>query len=372
MYNLTDLGQFGPYAINSSGDVVGTLGLGVNLQQLMLWDGTLHDLGTLGGYAAGGTGINDSGQIVGIFRFPSNYYTDRAFLYSGGAVTDLGTLGGPYAIALGINNAGAIVGASATASGQTHAFLYLNGTMQDLGLIGGAIATDATAINATNEVVGYSNVSGSNLSNIGDAFLWKNGVMTDLGSLGGTGSSANAINDQGQIVGWAYLNGDLTINAFLYSGGVMHDLGTLGVPPGPSSGLAISNALGINDQGQIVGSTTSADGYGPVVGFISQNGVMTDLNSLVDLPPGVTLCGAYAINNSGEIAAQGCTYLYGEENAGDAYLLTPISPIATPEPSAFWLVATVGLTLIALSRRKMFLSCRLGSYGNVRICRDGS
>ena len=35
------------------------------------------------------------------------------------------------------------------------------------------------------------------------AFLWEKGRTTSLGTLGGVESAATAINDSGQVVGWA-------------------------------------------------------------------------------------------------------------------------------------------------------------------------
>ncbi len=70
--------------------------------------------------------------------------------------------------------------------------------------------------------------------------------VTDLGALTGpTGTSqANGINNNGQIVGSSTTSG--AYHAFSYSGGTMTDLGTL-------TGTAYSPAHGINNQGQIVG-----------------------------------------------------------------------------------------------------------------------
>src|SRR5947209_6759634 len=44
---------------------------------------------------------------------------------------------------------------------------------------------------------------------------WDNGTMIDLGTLGGSTSSAQGINDLGQVVGWANLPGDESYHAFL-------------------------------------------------------------------------------------------------------------------------------------------------------------
>lgn len=75
----------------------------------------------------------------------------------------------------------------------------------------------------------------------------------------------------------------------------MRDLGTLG---GTNS-----EANGVNDAGQVVGYSHTVEGatYAFITG---PNGAgMRDLNSLVDLPPGVILTEAIDINNAGQIIA---------------------------------------------------------------------
>ena len=76
-------------------------------------------------------GMNASGAIVG-----SSLNSDErgnAFVYSNGTMTDLGTLGGFQSTALAINDAGTIVGYSQTATGTYDAFVvYSGGTMTDL------------------------------------------------------------------------------------------------------------------------------------------------------------------------------------------------------------------------------------------------
>lgn len=48
------------------------------------------------------------------------------------------------------------------------------------------------------------------------AFLWGNGVFTDLGALGGEYSSAEAVNNLDQVVGW-YTLPDGSMRAFRWS-----------------------------------------------------------------------------------------------------------------------------------------------------------
>jgi probable HAF family extracellular repeat protein len=71
--------------------------------------------------------------------------------------------------------------------------------------------------------------------------------MRDLGTLGGSTSHAYAINDLGQMVGTSRTANEFP-QAFVWSGGVMRNLNDL-VPPIP--GGFLWEARGINDRGQI-------------------------------------------------------------------------------------------------------------------------
>ena len=93
----------------------------------------------------------------------------EAFLYSNGKTTDLGA-----GAAVGINDSGQVV----VESGD-QAFLYSNGTMTNLGTFPGGSYSEATAINASGQVVGWAETS----SGYPDAFLYSDGTMTDLNSL---------------------------------------------------------------------------------------------------------------------------------------------------------------------------------------------
>jgi probable HAF family extracellular repeat protein len=67
--------------------------------------------------------------------------------------------------------------------------------------------------------------------------------VQDLGTLGGGGSEATAINDSGQVVGWSWTANDSEQHAFLYdSTNGMTDLHTLGGN--------YSEATDINNSGQ--------------------------------------------------------------------------------------------------------------------------
>ncbi len=122
-----------------------------------------------------------------------------------------------------------------------------------------------------------------------------------LGAIpGGFTSEAWAISDNGIIVG----SGQIPMKgsplgasrAFRWKDGTFTMLGTL-------PGQTLSRAFGIHPRGwQVVGDARPVDH-----GFIWQNGLMTDLNDLVQLPSGFTIRAAGAVNRDGLIIANAST-----------------------------------------------------------------
>jgi probable HAF family extracellular repeat protein len=100
--------------------------------------------------------------------------------------------------------------------------------------------TIATAMNASNQVVGYSS-----LSDEYRAFLWEAGTMRGLGSIGRASSFAADINKTGAVVGWISPWGAYS-RAVKFEDGAVVDLG--------ARFSAESYAYGINEAGVIVGA----------------------------------------------------------------------------------------------------------------------
>jgi probable HAF family extracellular repeat protein len=236
-------------AINDSGGVAGrAVGEGAGSHGVAFMDspgGSIQTFNPFNGYNSGASGINNAGQVVGTGDDLKN---NHPFLMSNGTVTDLGSLGGTWGHAYAINNKGEVAGVSEiTGDVSQHAFLYTNGAMTDLGTLGGGNGWSwATGINDNSQVVGYASylVPGAAHQH---AFLYSNGVMNDLGTLGGADSQAAGINNLGQVVG--HSQGSFYGNhGFLFSDGAMLDLNAL---IDPALGWNIVDAVDINNNGQI-------------------------------------------------------------------------------------------------------------------------
>jgi len=260
------------FGINSLGHVVGT-----DQGQAFLYDGrTIRYLGTLGGAASEGYGINSSGDVIGAsFYIPGNG-TRHAFLYRDGWMQDLGTLPGAQgeSYASGINDQGQVIGFSSTAAGDFsyRAFIYTAADgMRQLGLPG--VGNWATAINSAEQITGQTAL----VLGGGQAFVYSGGNTLLLGTLGGNQSWGNAINDQGWVVGGSTLSGPnpYAYHAFLYRDGRLTDLDQRNMP---LDGTADSEARAINVSGQIVGQFYK--NLEPHA-FVYSGGSMCDLNDLI-------------------------------------------------------------------------------------------
>ena len=145
-------------------------------------------------------------------------------------------------------------------------------------------------------------------------------LAIDLGTLGGTDSSASAVNDSGQVVGESSTADDLDIHAFSWTqAGGMVDLGTLGGTE--------SEPFAVNASGQVVGYSYTAGDTDLHAFSWTQAGGMVDLGILDPEILSGTRGYNVAVNASGQV-------IWNSHTAGDtwshAFFLTTAPPATDP------------------------------------------
>jgi probable HAF family extracellular repeat protein len=259
---------------------------------------------------------------------------NKPYMHHHYAVIDMGTFGGPRSYVSGfifmgptqnLNNRGTLSGWSNTAAPDpypdfcfngdcyvSHAFRRQDGAITDLGVLPGGSSSATSWASANGLIVGASQNGETDPLLAGfpedRAVLWQNGSIIDLGTLpeGGYESGAQAVNNRGQVVGWAldtvpdpysmalwstvynYYTPVYPFQerAFLWQNGAMQDLGTLGTGTD-------AYATAVNERGQVIGisytnstpnqAITPCSFGSPIPTqdpFLWENGKMTDLGTL--------------------------------------------------------------------------------------------
>ena len=257
------------------------------------------------------------------FAQPANY-----------TFTDLGPPGTPFSAPAFINNHGLITGSGLAPDFSSHAVLWYNGVATDISQAGyGGINSGAGPVNNSGQVVVGAETASFDPNNENFCafftnsqcivFMWQNGAITPLPTLGGTNSNWGAMNNRGEIAGWAETG---TKDPDCLSTPMPNGVGpqvlyfeavVWGPLPGqirqlaPLPGDSVSLAAGINDNGQAVGlsgqcSNTELPPYlaGPHAVFWDADGSVHDLGSFGGtFNPSILAVGnaALAINNDGQV-----------------------------------------------------------------------
>jgi probable HAF family extracellular repeat protein len=182
---IVDLGTFVPSAVNDSGQMIGRVSGG----WAALWQkGVITQPGQF--YAED---INNRGQISGLSA------DGRAVVWYKG---NLGYIGPHNSTALAINNAGIVAGQALVAPFIEHAVIWRSGQTIDLGIPVGCITAGAKDINSRGVVV----VDTLDASRNYQAFVYVNRRYVPLPAIvPGNPSYAQAINEQGDVIGYSSL-----------------------------------------------------------------------------------------------------------------------------------------------------------------------
>jgi probable HAF family extracellular repeat protein len=316
LYRVEDLGSFGSdvygQAINSQGEVCGSAAMPDGTLHAMRWTPAhgLEDLGLNGGVQSACTGINDNGDVVGVY-FDATYTAHNFVAPRGGPMRDLS----PDIFQVSsIANAGWITGYTTNA----YAFRSLvDGVPQEFN----SYVSFGSHVNEAGHVTGWG-WPGGDLSIPSTAFRYTGtGTSVSLGTLGGA-SGGTSINSSDVVVGWSEGTSGLGYRAFrARPGSAIEDLGSLA--GGFAGGVARSD--GINDIGDIVGQSDSPSGWAAFL-YTNADG-MIDLNTRIPVADrgARSLHWALAINNAGQIVV-GYSGAYGY----GAVRLTPVDHIPRP------------------------------------------
>lgn len=332
-YRMTDLAIFNDvYSIsasdiNNSGMIVGSAD-----NKAFTWvpgQGVRY-LDSLPGFENNAaTAVNDNGQIVGYVEHSG--YLSRACLWDiDKSVSSLGALpSGEFnqsSRAYDINELGLVVGSSTSAKGFNHAFVWDKTTgMEDLTGAEYIGNSSANAINDNGTIVGQSH---------GYAYIW-NGT-NDSHYLDQTDTrlrTASDINNSGQVICQNYSTTSIGYGYFWGNDGN----GSRQVNPLSSNGY--SSITSINNMGQAVGESDSK-----AIIWDSLNGTQ---ELPTTMPNSLRAC-AGAINDNGVIAG------YVMDASYKVHLVT-WSPV--PEPSCIVTLA-LGLVSASIGGISQYMRCR--------------
>jgi uncharacterized membrane protein len=242
--------------INARGQIVGRqLSAGKTHGFLREPDGTITTIDYPGsGFTVAGS-INNSGTIVGWYTLPAAPAVRHGFLLRDGVFTSFDPPGSAFTNPLGVNERGDIVGRFRPAGGPAfHGFVYHDGEFTTLD-VPGASESDAFKVEANGAIVGGFNEGGAER-----LFVYGHGEFSTFGLPNGKNVTLDngGANARGDIVG-TYCDlpgicvvGSISTHGFLWSDG---ELMRIDYP-----GAQATATLGINEEGDIVGGYTDANG----------------------------------------------------------------------------------------------------------------
>lgn len=237
--------------------------------------------------AASGTGVfgvNNLGATVGAYSDASN--NTLGYIDVGGTVTTVVNPSTPtsrlgFNELLGINDFGVAVGEYQDAAENLQSYTYNMATQAFTAIAAaGASSTVATGINNAGVICGYDTIGTSV-----QGFIDVNGQFTQLsGPAGSVVTQALGLNNQGLVVG-DYTDTAGSTHGFVYNIATAAYT-TIDAPGVATSGPTFTVVNGLNDQGQIVGYYKGSIGVGDQGFFATLQGT---IQTVTDPVAGSTL-----------------------------------------------------------------------------------
>ena len=335
-------GSYGTAAdINNAGQIVGYSNLAGDLEgHAVLWKGATAPVDLAPGYGEStASRINDRGQIIGypVVFYPEGLPGTYLWQQAGAKPTLLAPLSSELSgVALGINNAGQMAGVSQDSNFGQYATTWNPPRQLD------AIGTAAADINNAGAITG----SVRDDDGRAHAAVWQDGQRTILADLpGSTGTGGSRINDADQVAGTTLfpLFGSLAhLQATLWNGSQPSALAT------PAGGDSTANDL--NDKGEVVGWTASKLDRSDQVATLWSGTTAIDLNSFLSLSQrsdGWKLLQATAINDLGSIVGSAVNPLTGQTTG----FLLAVAVVPEAETGLMLLLGLSGIGVLARRRK---------------------
>ena len=263
-------------------------------------------------------GINSSGTIAGF----DNGVTNQGFtLTLPSSFTTVNFPGAASSMVTGINAAGDLSGIYVDIAGANHGFTDIGGTFTTVDSPASTVFNQALGINNSDETVGYYAPTIDGFP--GDiAYSQTGGAFTDINALLPSNVNSQAVGINSAATPWIVgfyqpTSAPADSLGFVDEGGTITTIDPFG--------STFTQALGVNDLGEIVGFYT--DAMGNQHGYIDNGGVFTSFD-----PPGSASTTINGLNDKGDFVG----FYTTASDTVVGFVGTPV-----PEPST-WAMMLLG------------------------------